>query len=511
VTTLQPLRSVAGHKPERERGRRSPTARTLTGGGVMAAAAVAVLLAAFSERYGFHRDELYFLAAGHHLAWGYPDQGPLTPALARLMSAVTGNALWGIRLPAELAAAGCVLLADRIAAEFGANHKARLLTCSVIAVSPMLLAMGHLLSTTTFDVTLSVALTLLLVRTVRCQNSRWLVAAGAVTGVGMLNKPLIGTLALVLVVAMLSSRHRHLLLSQWGAVGVVVALGLAAPYLAWQASHGWPQLEMARAISAGSSGTSEPRQLFLPMQILFLGPLLTPLWVVGLVVLLRRPLLAPYRFLATAFAMFAVLLVATGGKPYYLAAVYPPLVAASSQSVVDWCRTQRRRRLLGAAVTSTAILATMIFLPVLPAHDADPIVAVNYDAGETIGWPQVVAQVDGVVRRAGGPHSVDLLTDNYGEAGAIDLYGQRYGIHAAYSGHNGFGNWPPSPAAAGATAVVVGMNARWLQAWYRSVTLAGRLDNRLGIGNDEQGTPLWVCHGLRQPWPAFWSAFRHLG
>jgi hypothetical protein len=138
-------------------------------------------------------------------------------------------------------------------------------------------------------------------------------------------------------------------------------------------------------------------------------------------------------------------------------------------------------------------------------------VAVNYDAGETIGWPTIVTEIAAVAHHAGPADKVLVLTDNYGEAGAIDLYGPARGLPAAYSGHNGFGYWPPPQPTSSVTTVIVGMNRQWLSHWYGDVHLAAHLDNRLGIDNDEQGTPVWICRELQRPWTVFWSAFEHLG
>ena len=75
---------------------------------VSIAAGVTTVLVVFAGGYGYHRDELYFLAAGRHLAWAYADQGPFTPLVARAMSEIAPDSLTVLRIPSALAAGATV-------------------------------------------------------------------------------------------------------------------------------------------------------------------------------------------------------------------------------------------------------------------------------------------------------------------------------------------------------------------------------------------------------------------
>ena len=130
------------------------------------AVATLVLLVGLSGRYGYHRDELYYLEAGRHLAWGYPDQPPFTPLLARLMSYLAPGSLVVLRLPSAVAAAGVIVLTGLLARELGAGRSAQMLAALSIAVSGLLLGAGHLLSTTSFNLFFWTLLLWLVVRVV---------------------------------------------------------------------------------------------------------------------------------------------------------------------------------------------------------------------------------------------------------------------------------------------------------------------------------------------------------
>jgi 4-amino-4-deoxy-L-arabinose transferase-like glycosyltransferase len=467
------------------------------------AAAVTAVLVATSGRYGPHRDELYFVASGRRLAWGYPDQPPLTPLLARAMDELATGSLVALRLPAALAIGTLVVLTALTARALGAGRVGQVLAAACPAVATVFLVSGHLLSTTTIDLLMWTAITLLLVLVLRGADPRLWVAAGAVAGVGLLNKQLVAFLLAAVGVGLLCVGPREVLRTIWPWAGAAVALALWAPHLLWQARAGWPAFEVASAVAAGGSTSSEPPELFLPFQLVLVSALLVPVWVVGLVRLWRDQRL---RALALAYPLLAAVFLLTGGKPYYLAGLYPLLLAAGAQPTVDWARRRRSRTsLLVAGLALSGATSAVIALPVLPVRDAGPVIALNEDAGETVGWPAFVRTVANV-------HTGEavVLTQNYGQAGAIDRYGPKLGLPAAYSGHNGYALWGPPPER-DVPVVAVGIPRDNLDRWFRRCKLAARIDNRVGIANEEQGAPLHVCNERRKTWAALWPQISHLG
>jgi hypothetical protein len=444
-----------------------------------------------SGRYGYHRDELYFLAAGRHLAWGYPDQPPLVPLIARLMSDLAPHSLVVLRLPATLAAAGIVFLTGLIARDLGAQRGGQVLAAGAMASATVLQAAGHLLSTTTIDLLGWTLLTWLLLR-VR-STPHWLLI-GVVAGLTLMANTLMAFLLAAVLLGLLlwGPRSRGPLLA-----GLVAAL-MWSPYLLWQARHGWPQLDVADHIAHGGSGTSSSRWLLLPFQVVLVSPWLAPVWIAGLVRLLRDRQL---RFLGAAYPVLLVVFGVAGGKPYYVAGLFPLLLAAGAQPTLAWVRN---RFLLPAAFVLSAP-GLLITLPVLPASAH---VAANYDAGETIGWPEYVDQIASAYRQL--PPGTAILTANYGEAGAVDRYGPALGLPHACSGHNGYWYWGPPPSAA-TQVLAVGLTPADLTPYFQDVRLVGRLTNSQDIKNDEYDEPLTVAAGLRAPWATTWPRLKHLG
>ena len=464
------------------------------------AGATALVLLAVSGRYGYHRDELYFREAGNHLAWGYVDQPPFTPFVARLSIAVFGDHVWSLRVLPALATAASVVLGALLARELGGDRRAQVLGAVVVAVSGFALGAGHLLSTATFDLTAWLALVLIAARMLRTGDARWWAAFGAVAGVALLNKNLVALLAVALVASLVLERRWGLLVTPWLAAGAGLALLIALPNLLWQANHDWPQVDMARAIADRIGG--ENRAALVPGQLLLVGPLLLPFFVTGV----RRLLgLVDERPLLWAWPIALVLTFISGGRPYY------PLPLA--MVVVTAGVVAARGRWVVPLLVVSGLTVLPISLPVVPADKlADfPGADINNELGETVGWPQLADEV-AAARDALPPAErsrVVLLTGTYGEAGALDRFGPSRGLSPANSPHNSYWDWRrPTDDTAPVLAVRIG--APDLAPYFDDCRLVGRVDNHLDVDNEAQGQPIVLCRGLRTTWASLWPRLRRL-
>lgn len=476
---------------------------------VLVGTQVAVLVA-LAGRYGFHRDELYFLACGRRLAWGYPDQPPLTPALARLADLVAPGSLVALRLPAVLAAAAVTLLAGLLAREFGGGRTAQLLTALTVGSAPFVLVSGHGLFTSTPDVAFGVAIVWLAVRALRTGWQPLWAVAGVVTGIALLNKQLPAFLvAALLAGALLTPAARPVLRSRWLWAGALSATVLWAPVLLWQARHGWPQLELARQIRA-EYGTPGQRIAFVAGQFLIYGPVGGYLWVTGLRRLWRDRDRPVFRVLPWAWLALLAFYAASGGQLYYPAAVYPALIAAGAVAVERYRRRTRTTALL--ALSASALLFPAM-LPVLPATTlaTTPWSGPAEQQREMVGWPQFVDQVAVAYRSVPAARRAQtvLFTSNYGEAGAIDQLGGSRGLPHAYSGINGYGLWGPPQAPADAPVVVV---AEGGPPDPRVFTGCGPGERVRGPVPNEETTwaAIHVCTGVRGSWEQVWPLLVHL-
>jgi hypothetical protein len=491
--------------------------------GVLAiGAGAAVLLLLVSARYGYHRDELYFVEAGRHLAWGYVDQPPFAPAVARLAAALFGSSLTSLRFFPALSDGIMVVLAGLIARELGGGRTAQLLAALSVAATGEYLGAGHLLSPTPFDQLAWVAVALIVIRILRTGDERLWLAAGAAAGAGLLNKWTVLFLAFGLGVGFLLTPARRHLRSPWLWAGAALAVAIWVPNLVWQAQHGWPVWILWRNLH-GEALQDGNLFTFVPAQLLYVGLLLLPVWVAGLRWLFRDPAGRPFAAFAWAYVVLFAVLWATAGKPYYIGPMYGVLLPAGAVATERFLARRAAAgrpgwltaRRIAIAIVVEAIVLLPVALPILPARALHtiPLQNINYDLGETIGWPRFASTVATVYRAlpvAERAHAV-IFTQNYGEAGAIDRYGPALGLPAAYSGHNSFWYWgPPPPAAPGEITIAIGYYSRsYLERFFGTARLAAHIHNGLGVSNDEEGAQVWVCGGPRAGWAAIWPSLRH--
>lgn len=499
----------------------SATAATATPGAIppfdrrviLVGVAVFAVLMALSTRYGFQRDELYFLDCARHLQGSYVDQPVLVPVLARVSLWLFGLSLTGLRVWSALAAFATVLICALTARELGGARRAQLLAALAAATMPVLLAADHVLETTTFDILAWGALAFVVIRVGRTGDHRWWLLGGVILGLGLANKHLVGFFAVAMFIGALLSRGHRSVLNWWFLAGAGIAAAFTVPDLWWQARHGWATIAMTQALNRENGGPGQIAD-WIVGQLLIVALAMVWIWIAGLRFLWRsgRPL---WRALVWAYALlFVVFAVTTGGQIYYLGGAYVYLLGAGAVAVDGWLYAKRRRApilALGTALTTALVLP--IVLPVLPPANVGWTYALNQDGGEQIGWPELVDTVHSVwvslppEQRAGAV----IFTGNYSQASAINELGRKVGLPAAVSGQNSEWWWGPGTAGA-ATVVVVAssdVTAADVGRYFTGVRVAATVTNPYGVHNDEWGDHVFVCSGPRQPWSQLWPQLRH--
>ena len=459
--------------------------------------------------YGFHGDEMYFVVAGQHPAFGYVDQPPLTPLLSAASVALFGTSPTAVRILPALEMGLIVVLIGLLVRDLGGTRRAQILAATTAAISGYLAA-GHLDTTTEPDLLVWAIILWLVVKLLAGGDRHLWLAVGVAAGIGLENKDTLLFLGAGLAAGLVVARRWDVVGSPWAWSAIGIAFLLWLPNLVWQAANGWPQLSMARAISQYAG---DNRGQIVPLLWLFTGPFLFPVTAAGLIWVLRSKAARPWRAIGIAALVGLAFVVISGGKAYYAIGSVPVFMAAGAILLDRWLtRGHRRVRAAGfatAAVLSGSLIA-LLTLPILPlaTYAKSTLPATVQDVANTVGWPRYVATVERVVaalpadQRA---HAV-ILTNDYSEASPLILLGT--GLPPVYSGHNSYWDWGPPPA----DLIVVVHVGDWRPAdpsqFFVGCHDVAHIDNGLGIPNGEQGMVVSVCTGLRAPWITIWPSLR---
>ncbi|MFI5910016.1 ArnT family glycosyltransferase [Dactylosporangium sp. NPDC051541] len=468
------------------------------------AAAFVVVELAFSAGYGFQQDELYFIEAGRHLAFGYVDQPPLAPLLARVATMLGGVHPTAVRVLPALEGGAIVVLAARQAVILGAGRTGRILAALCLATAPVLLGAVHIANTTPPALLAWTVVVLCVTTAIARDRPRWWLGAGLAAGLGLQVNNLMALLLLALVAGLLATRRFDVLASPWPWLAAALAAALWLPNVLWQATHGWPQFAMAASLH--EQNTSAAAYMGgLPAQLIYGGLLTGPILVAGLVRLWRTPRV---RYLAVAATLVAVYVLAwVPGKPYYTSGLLPGVLAAGSVATERWFargRRPRRRRIPVITAILVAGLATLpSVLPVWPVRDLHAHSTGN-DVADTVGWPELAAYVSRVV--ASGPRPTSIFTGNYAEASALDVLGPP-DLPPVLSGHNAYGTWGPGTAS-DLTVLAVDAADR-LRPYFALCRSVGTFTTPYGVDNDFSPLDVSLCTAPTAAWPALWPDLTH--
>lgn len=472
---------------------------------IVAGVAAAIHLAV-ATRFGWHRDEFYYVISGRHLAWGYVDNPPLAPFIARLAEMLPGG-LAPLRIVAIAAQVGCIVLAAVLAAELGGRRRAQILTAAAIGSSVVFVGASMLFGDSVLDQLAWAALLVLLARALRRGSlTDWLLA-GVVAGLGLENKDTIAVLIIGIAIGLVLFR-RDVLRTPGPWLAAVLALLILTPNLVWQAQHSWSELKMAAVLSArvgGPLGAIEQ----LPLTVIGISLPLIGLWVLG-IRRLASPAGREHRWLLVIAIVTVVLFTVSGGKSYYVVPAFIGLFAAGAVRVEE-SNTKFGRVRWPVGIGLAAVISLVLGLPVLPPSFATAVRGVNPELMETYGWPGFVDQVKAAAATV--PAGTPIFTSNYGEAGALIVLGPGQGLHnPVYSGHNNYMLWGP-PAGTPDEVLCVGTwNATYLHRFWSSVTPIAKFTLPSGLRDQEvsNGAEIDLCGQPRGTWARMWPSIAHL-
>ena len=485
---------------------------------ICVALATVVIHLILGSRYSIHRDELATLDDARHLAWGYVAYPPVTPFFGHLSLALFGTSIRGFRFFANIAMAVAVVLAGLMAREMGGRRGAQLV--AVAAALPFCLGGGVLMQYVAFDCLAWVMTAYFVVRLLKSDDARWWLAIGVSLGFGMLCKWTIGFFTLSIVAAVLLTDARSYLKSKWLWFGVALSILIFLPNLLWQAQNHFVSLDMLKHIHERDVGEGRT-SYFLPQQLELTG-IRFPLAMAGLYFCLLTQAGKRFRMIGWMYVVTLLLFVVAKGRWYYMGPAYDMLYAAGAVWGESWLARMSRGKAMAVRTTAWGLLmfeilfTVAIWMPSAPLNSRWWNISNSFqgDYRDEIGWQELVQEV-AKIRDSLSPQEREhmaILGTNYGEAGAINLYGPHYGLPQAISGVNSFwmrGYGDPEPQ----TLIVLGLSQQSVERRFTSCRLAGHTWNQYGIKNEEteDHPDIFVCGPPKVAWPEFWKDFRYFG
>jgi hypothetical protein len=484
----------------------------------------------FNSRYGYFRDEFNYLSSGQHPGWGYVDQPPLIPLLAEGSRWMLGESLRAVRFLPALASSLLLVQTAAIAREFGARRFALLLAAICVAVAPQYLSNASLLSTNCLEPNLWMGCAYFVILAIRRNQPRYWLWFGVVAGIGLEEKYTIALFGAGVVAGLLLTAQRRELLSKWFWLGGLVAFLTFLPNLLWNYVNDWPFLQLMHAIKEEGRDVVLPVGDYFIQQTLLVNPLAAPIWLIGLAALLFSKQLQPYRFLGWSYLVCYAALFVLHGKSYYLAPVYPMLLAAGALVVEHWIDGAKegapRRGWLKAALL-LVLLANGIYLApvVVPVMEPDTFISYTHYLpfklpvmehaharaalpqwySDQFGWKEIVDETAVAWQRIPAEQRADcgIFAQDYGQAGAIDLFGKAEGLPPALSGDRTYFLWGPRNYS-GNCMIVLDDSRETLEQYWNNVEYVGTsAANEWAL---EQQIPVYICTGrkfasLQQLWP----------
>jgi hypothetical protein len=485
-----------------------------------------ILYCIAGPRYGYFRDELYYLACGEHPAWGYVDQPPLIGWIAWLLQHTIGTSLWALRLLPALAGVATIVLAGQLARELGARRWAMFLASLAALMAPVSLALSHLFTMNAFDSLLWTAIAYFVVRISRSGDERLWLAVGALAGVTILNKYAVIFWLSGLVIGLCLTPLRQSLLQRWFWFGCCLAAAIALPNFVWQSQHQFPFLQLMHNVRQSGRDIVLPPLPYLRAQAQMLGFVAALLVPFGLLFFFSKQGRL-FRALGWAYLIFLGEMMLLHGKMYYVAPVYPIMFAAGAV----WIEGVTERKLWIWVKPSLALAMTVvcgIYVPtILPILNVPSFLAYEHKMGieqqkfehmppgvlpqlyaDMFGWEEIAQRVAAYYHTLSPEEQrkTAIFANNYGDAGAIDFFGPKYGLPKTIGGHQNYWIWGPRDYT-GESMIVLGEGDEGnMQTKCASYLIIGNTKDPLS--RPDEWLPIYHCRRFKWNLQAIWPELK---
>ncbi|MBL1215095.1 MAG: glycosyltransferase family 39 protein [Ignavibacteriae bacterium] len=481
----------------------------------------------FSSEYGYFRDEFYYIACSENLAFGYVDHPPLIALITKLSILLFGSSVEAIRILPALAGAAALFVGGLIITEIGGGRFAILIGMIAILFSPVLLGSNHTLSMNPFDQLFWTLAIYILILILNGKSDKYWILFGVIIGIGLQNKHSIVFLLFGLLIGMLFTTHRRFLKNKYLWIGAATAFLIFLPNFIWQVSNGFPTLEFAGNAAKFKNVTLSPIE-FLSGQFLEAHPNSFIILVIGLAALLFIKEFKKYKLFAWCYIAILLLMIFTNSKTYYLAAIFPAMIAFGAASLSYFIRDQKflwLRYSLASFILPSYLLILPMALPVLPVETyvkyADKLgigipSSERHEMGklpqhyaDMFGWENMAATVAKVYNSLpeNEKRKCGIFTGNYGEAGSINFYSGKYNLPKAISGHNNYWLWGYG-GYSGEVMIVLGTGLKFNLDLFEVVEPVEIIESPYAMPY-ENNLPIYICKKPRYTLNNMWQKVKH--
>lgn len=481
-----------------------------------------------ATRYGIFRDEMYYFACSQHMAWGYVDQPPLIALVIWITRHTLGSSVFALRLPAAVAGAALVWLAGKLARELGGGRFAQVLAALAVFMVPIYMIMHHWITMNAFEPLIWMGCLWCVVRAINSGNEKYWFWFGVLAGVGFESKYSIVFFLGGVLAGVLATPERRVLKSKWLWLGALTAFLIFLPNFIWLVRHNFPFIELMHNIRMTSRDVVRGPLAFVLDQGQIMNPILFPLWLAGLAWLFFAREGKRYRVLGWTYVVVLATFIALKGKNYYVVPIYPILFAAGAvafERVTSRRWVWARAAYIAVLVICTAVLAPL-FAPVLPVESfiryerklgIEPPKAENQNNGalpqyfaDEFGWEDMVREVARIYYSLPPEERARtaIFANSYGQAGAIDYFGPKYGLPRAISNHQNYWYWGPRNYT-GDIVIVLGSDGSGDRRHFKSVEVAGRADNP--YSREDERYDIFLCRGMLWDFKTVWPKMKKWG
>ena len=412
-----------------------------------------------SPVYEPHRDEMLYLAEGHHLAWGFMEVPPVLSLFAWLIHFL-GDGMFWIKFFPSLIGAAIFIICGKIVLSLGGKTFA-LILLFLPFIFGVYLRLFFLFQPNPPENLCWTLIAFSIIRFVQTKENKWLYLFGVSVGIGMMSKYSVAFYTASILLGLLLTKHRVIFLNKHFWLASLIGLLIFLPNIIWQYQNHFPVIFHMKELQQTQLQYVHPIQ-FLIDQLLMNLPCVF-IWLTGLFFTL---LSKQYRFIGLAYVFVIILLLLGHGKNYYTLGVYPVLFAFGAVQLEKF--TLIKRKWLRYAFIIFPVVMGIYMLPIgLPILPPKQLAAtyikwhlentgalkwedqknhpLPQDFSDMLGWKEMTAKVAKayLMLDDSEKQNVFIFCNNYGMAGAVNYYAAKYHLPQAYSDNASFLYWIP--------------------------------------------------------------------